>query len=233
MLRKLQAQHLEWDRPAVQPPVPDEVLAEACTLWQGGRDVGSSPIRAAARVLSGVDHYFHADFITAYNQQARTTPEVLAAGRRAAAGGQRGTAPGRRCLVRRGRAAGRRLRRPRHLVEARRGPADREAPSIRADRDAAVGRLPLPRRRRRLRHPVPVRAGRRLPRRPGVGALGDQGRGAGAGDRRSVPGAVAGGARRDHRTCGCSGSAPAATGSAPTRCCSPCWVPCPASCTAP
>ena len=80
VLRKLQARGLERNRPAVQPPVADDALAEACTLWQGGRDVGSSPVRAAARVLSGVRHYFHADFITAYDQQARATPEVLAAG---------------------------------------------------------------------------------------------------------------------------------------------------------
>jgi hypothetical protein len=80
VLTELQAQHLQWNRPAVQPPVPAEALAEACTLWQGGRDVGSSPVRAAARVLSGVDHYFRAGFITDYDRQARTTPEVLAAG---------------------------------------------------------------------------------------------------------------------------------------------------------
>lgn len=80
VLKKLRAQHLQWDRPGTQPPVGDDALTEACTLWQGGRDVGSSPVRAAARVLSGVRHYFHADFITAYNEQARTTQEVLAAG---------------------------------------------------------------------------------------------------------------------------------------------------------
>lgn len=79
-LQRLQAQHREWDRPGAQPPVGDDALTEACTLWQGGRDVGSSPVRAAARVLSGVRHYFDADFITAYNQQARATPDVLAAG---------------------------------------------------------------------------------------------------------------------------------------------------------
>lgn len=80
VLEKRQSQQLEWNRPAVQPPVSDEALAEACRLWQGGRNVGSSPIRAAARVLSGVNHYFRADFITGYDRQARTTPGVLAAG---------------------------------------------------------------------------------------------------------------------------------------------------------
>jgi hypothetical protein len=80
VLQEMQARQVERDRPAVQPPVPDGALAEACTLWQGGRDVGSSPIRGAARVLSGVRHYFYADFIAAYDEQARTTPEVLPAG---------------------------------------------------------------------------------------------------------------------------------------------------------
>jgi hypothetical protein len=79
-LRERQARHLQWDRPAAQPSVPEDVLAEACALWQGGRDIGSSPVRAAARVLSGVAHYFRADFITEYDRQARRTPEVLAAG---------------------------------------------------------------------------------------------------------------------------------------------------------
>src|SRR4051812_29459876 len=79
VLKELQAQHSEWNRPADQPAVPDDALAEACRLWQGGQNVGSSPIRGAARVLSGVRHYFRADFITEYDRQARTTPEVLAA----------------------------------------------------------------------------------------------------------------------------------------------------------
>ncbi len=79
-LRKLQAPHVHRGRSGPQPPVPDVVLAEACTLWQGGRDVGSSPVRAAARVLSGVDHYFRADFIIDYDRQARTTPDALGAG---------------------------------------------------------------------------------------------------------------------------------------------------------
>lgn len=80
VLREMQARQVERNLPAEQPPVPDDALAEGCTLWQGGRDVGSSPIRGAARVLSGVRHYFYADFIAAYDQQARTTPEVLTAG---------------------------------------------------------------------------------------------------------------------------------------------------------
>ncbi|MGY1771955.1 hypothetical protein [Blastococcus sp. SYSU D00813] len=79
-LRELQGRQAARARPAQQPPVADDDLAEACTLWQGGRDVGSSPVRAAARVLSGVRHYFSAPFISAYDEQARTSPEVLAAG---------------------------------------------------------------------------------------------------------------------------------------------------------
>ncbi|WP_156036442.1 hypothetical protein [Blastococcus sp. URHD0036] len=79
-LREMQARHAASARPAVQPPVADDALAEACRLWQGGRDVGSSPVRGAGRVLTGVNHYFFAPFIAAYNQQARTTPEVLDAG---------------------------------------------------------------------------------------------------------------------------------------------------------
>src|SRR3954464_11795450 len=58
VLRELQAQHQQRARPAVQPPVPDADLRDACTLWQGGQNVGSSPVRGAARVLSGVRHYF-------------------------------------------------------------------------------------------------------------------------------------------------------------------------------
>jgi hypothetical protein len=80
VLKKLQAQHLQWDRPGTQALVGDDALIEACTLWQGGRDVGSSPVRAAARVLSGVRHYFRADFIDDYNREARKSPDVLAAG---------------------------------------------------------------------------------------------------------------------------------------------------------
>ena len=46
-------------------------LADACAAWQGGRGGGSSPIRAAARNLTGVKHYFASDFITRYEDQAR------------------------------------------------------------------------------------------------------------------------------------------------------------------
>lgn len=46
-------------------------LGDACAAWQGGRGGGSSPIRAAARNLTGVQHYFQADFIARYEEEAR------------------------------------------------------------------------------------------------------------------------------------------------------------------
>jgi hypothetical protein len=52
-------------------------LAEACASWQGGRDIGSSLLRGAARVLTGIPHYFTADFITGYEEKARSTPAAL------------------------------------------------------------------------------------------------------------------------------------------------------------
>lgn len=48
----------------------DEALRDACRAWQDGRDGGSSPIRAAARVLTGTKHYFDAPFITKYETDA-------------------------------------------------------------------------------------------------------------------------------------------------------------------
>lgn len=47
-------------------------LRDACAEWQGGMLGGSSPIRAAARNLTGVRHYFRADFIDKYEEEART-----------------------------------------------------------------------------------------------------------------------------------------------------------------
>jgi hypothetical protein len=52
-------------------------LAQASEAWQGGRDIGSSPIRAAARVLTGTRHYFEAPFIDEYESAAAANPEVL------------------------------------------------------------------------------------------------------------------------------------------------------------
>lgn len=48
----------------------DDALRDACAAWQEGRDGGSSPIRAAARVLTGTKHYFEADFITDLERKA-------------------------------------------------------------------------------------------------------------------------------------------------------------------
>lgn len=61
-----------------QPHVRARDLSAACTRWQGGRDGGSSLLRAAARVLLDRDHYFRADFITDYERQARRDAAVLA-----------------------------------------------------------------------------------------------------------------------------------------------------------
>jgi hypothetical protein len=66
--------------PAAQPPVDANDLAVACELWQSGRDGGSSRLRGAARALTGVPHYFHADFITAQEDEARRSPGALRAG---------------------------------------------------------------------------------------------------------------------------------------------------------
>lgn len=52
-------------------------LAQACEAWQGGRDIGSSPIRAAARVLTRTPHYFKAKFIDDYESAAAADSNVL------------------------------------------------------------------------------------------------------------------------------------------------------------
>jgi hypothetical protein len=49
-------------------------LAEACAAWQGGRDQGSSLLRGAARVLTGIPHYFQAAYNEAYERAARDNP---------------------------------------------------------------------------------------------------------------------------------------------------------------
>lgn len=58
-----------------------DALRDACAAWQGGRDGGSSPIRAAARVLTGTAHYFTADFITDYERAAAQHPVTMARAR--------------------------------------------------------------------------------------------------------------------------------------------------------
>lgn len=58
-----------------------ESLQDACAVWQGGMEGGSSPIRAAARNLTGVSHYFKADFITRYEDDARANERTTARAR--------------------------------------------------------------------------------------------------------------------------------------------------------
>ncbi|MDQ3053634.1 MAG: hypothetical protein M3R66_07350 [Actinomycetota bacterium] len=54
-----------------------ETLAKACELWQTGQVLGSSLLRGAARVITGVPHYFSADFITGYEDEARKNADAL------------------------------------------------------------------------------------------------------------------------------------------------------------
>jgi hypothetical protein len=72
-------QALQRELPCEQPPVSAGDLADACGLWQGGRDVGSSLVRGAARALSGIDHYFSAHFIARQERAARANPDALGA----------------------------------------------------------------------------------------------------------------------------------------------------------
>jgi hypothetical protein len=62
------------NEPAYDTPT---ALAEACASWQGGRDIGSSLLRGAARVLSGERHYFSSDYIAGYEESARINPVAL------------------------------------------------------------------------------------------------------------------------------------------------------------
>jgi len=71
-------------------------------MWQGGRNVGSSLIRGAARALTGIPHYFRADFIRAYEQKAQKTPQALAAATtllRSVNGAERLDADGRNAMT--------------------------------------------------------------------------------------------------------------------------------------
>lgn len=56
-------------------------LRDACEAWQGGRDGGSSPIRAGARVLTNTRHYFAAPFIAEHERKARADERTLARAR--------------------------------------------------------------------------------------------------------------------------------------------------------
>ncbi|HWV50320.1 MAG TPA: hypothetical protein VN035_12775 [Microbacterium sp.] len=59
----------------------DSRLREACAAWQDGRDGGSSPLRAAARVLTETPHYFDADFITDYERTAAADRRTMSRAR--------------------------------------------------------------------------------------------------------------------------------------------------------
>ncbi|MGI3781922.1 MAG: hypothetical protein ACRYG2_14230 [Janthinobacterium lividum] len=52
-------------------------LGAACAFWQAGRDGGSTLLRGAARVITGVPHYFCAPFIHEKEEEARHTPIAL------------------------------------------------------------------------------------------------------------------------------------------------------------
>lgn len=58
-----------------------QTVADACAAWQGGRDGGSSPIRAAARVLTRTKHYFDAAFITDLERDAAKDAVTLSRAR--------------------------------------------------------------------------------------------------------------------------------------------------------
>lgn len=57
--------------------VDADLLAAACLRWQGGRDGGSTLLRAGARVLLDVRHYFNADYITSKESEAASNWKVL------------------------------------------------------------------------------------------------------------------------------------------------------------
>jgi len=76
-LRDRQAKALASALPTAQPAVAN--LGEACELWQGGRDVGSSLGRGAAGALTGIDHYFHAQYIAEHTARARRSRPALEA----------------------------------------------------------------------------------------------------------------------------------------------------------
>jgi hypothetical protein len=56
-------------------------LKEACTIWQSGREAGSSVVRGAARYLTGVPHYFQAHYIDEYERRAAAEPAMLSSAR--------------------------------------------------------------------------------------------------------------------------------------------------------
>lgn len=60
--------------------IDHELVKRACTRWQGGRDGGSSRLRGAARVNTGIRQYFDASYIRDQEEAAREESGVLAEG---------------------------------------------------------------------------------------------------------------------------------------------------------
>ena len=56
-------------------------IADACTVWQSGRDGGSSALRGGARVLTGIPHYFDAPYIREKTRAAADDPDIRARAR--------------------------------------------------------------------------------------------------------------------------------------------------------
>ena len=54
-----------------------DALAGACRAWQGDRDAGSTPIRAAARRLAGVPHYFSAEWLAEVEESAEADAQTM------------------------------------------------------------------------------------------------------------------------------------------------------------
>jgi hypothetical protein len=54
-----------------------DALADACRAWQSDRDGGSTPIRAAARRLTRVPHYFSADWLRDVEDRAEADDQTM------------------------------------------------------------------------------------------------------------------------------------------------------------
>jgi hypothetical protein len=61
--------------------LPTIDLADACTVWQSGRDGGSSALRGGARVVTGIPHYFDAPYIREKTRAAADDPGIQARAR--------------------------------------------------------------------------------------------------------------------------------------------------------
>jgi hypothetical protein len=58
-----------------------DALTDACRAWQSDRDGGSTPIRAAARRLAQVPHYFSADWLRVIEDHAEADEQTAARAR--------------------------------------------------------------------------------------------------------------------------------------------------------